>query len=201
MKKLLFAGLALTASGVTAQENTWYVGIGSGGTNFKSELLAVDVPSGTPFAVTTAIDDSDNNLRVYGGYRFTPNLAVEGTYTTLGEFEQIDNLFEVTNDVSSFDVAGVGLLPFWDGRVDLFAKAGVAFWSFDYELTAQDALSATPAFESRPESSGQDFFWSVGVNINAFQDKRWTFRYELTTYEIGDIEDLASQGFNIQYRF
>ena len=128
---------------------------------------------------------------------------MEATYSALGEFEQIDdvNQFDVTYDVSSFDIAGVGLLPLWDGRIDLFAKAGLALWSFDSEVSAQPGLGVTPAFATKPESSGQDLFWSVGFNINAFQDKRWTFRYELTSYEIGDAEELAAQGFNIQYRF
>ena len=203
MKIGLSLGLLAIATGAIAEENAWYIGAGSGGTNFESETLTVDLPLATPAAIETAVDDSDNNLRLYGGYRFAPNWAVEATYSNLGEFELIDdtNQFDVTYDASSFDIAGVGLLPVWDGRVDLFARAGLAFWSFDSEVTAQPSLAVTPTFASRPESSGQDLFWSVGFNINAFEDKRWTFRYELTTYEIGDAEKLATQGFNIQYRF
>ena len=203
MKIGLSLGLLAIATGAVAEENAWYIGAGSGGTNFESETLTVNLPLATPVAIGTAVDDSDNNLRLYGGYRFAPNWAVEATYSNLGEFELIDdtNQFDVTYDASSFDIAGVGLLPVWDGRVDLFARAGIAFWSFDSEVTAQSSLAVTPTFASRPESSGQDLFWSVGFNINAFEDKRWTFRYELTTYEIGDAEKLATQGFNIQYRF
>ena len=93
------------------------------------------------------------------------------------------------------------MLPLWDGRIDLFARAGLAFWSFDAEAVAQPGLTVTPAFVTKPETSGQDLFWSVGFNINAFEDKRWTFRSELTTYELSDAEQLETLGFNIQYRF
>ena len=203
MKTGISLGLLALSASVVAEENPWYIGAGSGGTNFESKSFDVEVPLATPQTISTFVDDSDNNLRLYGGYRFTPNLALEATYTMLGEFELVDDLnqFDVTYDASSFDIAGVGLLPLRDGRFDLFARAGLAFWSFDTEIAAQPGLTATPAFANNPESSGQDLFWSVGFNINAFRDKRWTFRYELTTYEIGDAEELVTQGFNIQYRF
>ena len=188
MKIGISLGLLTFAAGAAAEENAWYIGAGSGGTNFESVSLSVELPLATPRTVETVVDDSDNNLRLYGGYRFTPNWAVEATYSTLGEFELIDdvNQFDVTYDVSSFDIAGVGLLPVWDGRVDLFARAGLAFWSFDAEVAAQPGLGVTPVFANRPESSGQDLFWSVGFNINAFQDKRWTFRTQLISYEISE---------------
>lgn len=203
MRKGLALGASLIAVNAVAQENALYVGAGGGGTNFDSDTYEVSTPSGTPATVPAVIEDSDGNIRLYAGYRWTPNLAFEAAYSDLGEFELLDdaNGFDVTQDIQSFDVAAVGLLPLWDGRVDLFARAGLAFWSGDADVTAQDGVTGTPGFVSRPEDSGQDLFWSVGFNINAFADRRWTFRSELTTYELSDADKLETLGFSIQYRF
>ena len=195
--------LLAIGSSAFAQEREFYAGIGGGGTNFESSPVGIELPLDPSQTVTAIVDDSDSNFRVYGGYRLNPNFAVEALYSDIGEFELIDdvNNFDVTYEASSFDIAAVGLLPLADGRFDLFARAGIAFWSIDSETTGLDGLPGSPRFVAEPESSGQDLFWSIGFNINAFQDKRWTFRSELTTYEIGDVEELAQFAFNIQYRF
>lgn len=201
---VLVALATLSTGTAAAQEKAFYVGAGGGGTNFESGTLNVELPGTPPQLVDASIDDSDGNVRVYAGYRWSPNLAFEAVYSDLGEFEFIDaaDRFDATYEASSFDLAAVGLLPIWDGRIDLFARAGIAFWSSDEGITPQNQFAGTtPAFAARPESSGQDLFWSVGVNINAFDDNRWTFRSALTTYEISDFEKLETLGFSIQYRF
>ena len=194
---LVFSNIAV------AQEREFYAGIGGGGTNFESSDLDIALPVDPPQTVTTIVDDSDSNLRIYAGYRLNPNFAFEALCSDIGAFELIDETddFEVSKELTSFDLAAVGLWPLWDGRIDLFARAGVAFWSLDSEIKALGNLPGEPGFVGRPESSGQDLFWSVGFNINLFNEQRWTFRSELTTYEIGDVEELAQFAFNIQYRF
>lgn len=203
MNKWILTGLAIVSGNAFAQSNAFYVGAGGGGTNFESASLVVTNAPGSAQDVSVTVDDSDGNLRVFAGYRWTPSLAFEGVWSALGEFEQIDDDtgIDVTSDLTSFDVAAVGMLPLWDGRIDLFARAGLAFWSADTDVVAQQESAVAPAFANRPESSGQDLFWSVGLNINAFEDRRWTFRSELTTYEISDLEKLETLGFSIQYRF
>lgn len=196
---LSFSLLALQA---TAQEEAFYLGAGGGGTNFESKELTVDL-AGAP-STTATFDDSDGNVRLFAGYRWRPNFAFEAVVSDLGEFEFIDGAdrFDASYEVSSMDLAAVGLLPLLDGRIDLFARTGIAFWSADTRVEAQNLVAAsTPSFANRPGTSGQDLFWSVGFNINAFDDNRWTFRSELTTYEISDFEKLETLGFSLQYRF
>ena len=188
---------------VVAEDRNYYVGIGGGGTNFESKSFDVLLPSDPAQPISAVIDDSDGNFRLYGGYRFSPKLAFEVLYSDIGEWELIDdtNGFEATYEASSVDLAAVGVLPLADGRFDLFARAGIAFWSLDAELASLDVRPGSPVFAAKPESSGQDLFWAVGFNINAFADKRWTLRSELTSYEVGDFEELAQFAFNFQYRF
>ena len=75
MKTLMLLGLLSIASNASAQQRDYYVGIGFGGTNFKSKSFNVDIP--TLPSVASVVDDSDSNFRFYGGYRFNPNFAVE----------------------------------------------------------------------------------------------------------------------------
>lgn len=195
--------LIVASAPAVAQEGGYYVGAGGGGTNFETKSFDVALPVDPAQTVTTAIDDSDGNIRLYGGYRLNPNFAVEAAYSGIGEFELIDdaNNFSTTFDARSIDLAAVALWPLADGRFELFARAGLAFWDVDAETANLDNGPGQPSFVSRPDSSGQDLFWSLGFNINAFEDKRWTFRSELTTYEIGEFEKVEQLGFNIQYRF
>lgn len=203
MKRIIVLTTIVLSNIAVAQERAFYAGIGGGGTNFESDDLDIELPLEPPQTVTTVIDDSDSNFRIYGGYRLNRNFAFEALYSDIGAFELIDetNAIEVNSELSSFDLAAVGLLPLWDGRVDLFARAGVAFWSLDSETKSLEGLPGEPRFSMQPESSGQDVFWSVGFNVNFFKEQRWTFRSELTTYEIGDVEEVAQFAFNIQYRF
>jgi hypothetical protein len=203
MKLLILFGLLITSGIAAAQEREFYGGIGGGGTNFESSPTDIALPVDPATTVTAVVDDSDSNLRFYGGYRLNRNLAFEALYSNIGEFELIDdtNNFELTNELNSVDLAVVGLLPLWEGRVDLIARAGLAFWSLDSEVKAIEGAAGSPSFIAEPESSGQDLFWSVGFNLNFFDEKRWTFRSELTTYEIGDVEDVTQFAFNIHYRF
>ena len=194
---ILGFGLAMTATSAFA-DGDFYLGAGGGGTNFESSTLSVDLGTGDP--VDDTYDDSDGNFRFYGGYRLNQNFAVEAMYSALGEFEIIDgdNDFVSTYEADSVDLAAVGLLPLWDGRIDLFARAGIAFWSGDAELTSD---TGSPSYLQTPATSGEDLFWSVGVNLNLLESKRLTFRSELTSYEISDFEKLETLGFNFQYRF
>lgn len=202
IKKGVSLGLLLMSSAAFA-DGDFYIGAGGGGTNFESSALAVNLGPGTGAPVDGSYDDSDGNVRLYGGYRLNPNFAVEAVYSDLGEFEIIDedNGFESTFDIESFDLAAVAFLPLWEGRIDLFVRAGIAFWSGDAALAGLPGTGNEPVYLSDPASSGEDLFWSIGLNLNLLNDQRWTFRSELTTYEISDFEKLETLGFNIQYRF
>lgn len=195
--------LTLASASAFGQEAEFYVGAGGGGSNFETGSIDIALPTDPAQTISAVVDDSDGNFRLYGGYRLKPHFSVEAVYSDIGEFEIIDaaNSFSATFDARSIDLAAVGLLPLADGRFDLFARAGLAFWDVDAEAANLNDQPGQPTFVSRPASSGQDLFWSLGFNINGLDDKRWTFRSELTTYEIGEFEKVEQLAFSVQYRF
>ena len=57
-------------------------------------------------------DDKDTAYRIFGGYKFHPNIAVEGGYAPLGETSaSIGGLGNVTAEANAWDIVGVGSWP------------------------------------------------------------------------------------------
>ena len=199
MKHHALIALMLIGSHAQAADENFYLGVGWGGTNFKSKSVDINVPSSG--SIPSVIDDSDANFRLYGGYRVNPNLAFEAVISDMGEWELVDdtNGFKATYEASSVDLAVVGLLPLMGGDIDLFARGGIAIWSLDTELEATTA-PGTPTFVNAPVDSGEDLFWAAGINFNNLVDN-WTFRTQLISYEISEFEELAQFAFDFHYSF
>jgi OmpA-OmpF porin, OOP family len=54
-------------------------------------------------------DDKDTAYRIFGGYKFHPNIAVEGGYAPLGETSaSLGALGNVTAEANAWDIEGVG---------------------------------------------------------------------------------------------
>jgi OOP family OmpA-OmpF porin len=96
-----FAKLALATAVAVCATNAmaegWYGGIGAGKTkvqnwNSTSDVLdAMDVGAselgidGFSGKISASTDDSDTGWKIFGGYQFHPNFAVEMAYMDLGE--------------------------------------------------------------------------------------------------------------------
>jgi OOP family OmpA-OmpF porin len=56
-------------------------------------------------------DDKDTAYRVFGGYKFHPNIAVEGGYAPLGETSATFGSSKLTAEANAWDIVGVGSWP------------------------------------------------------------------------------------------
>ena len=56
-------------------------------------------------------DDKDTAYRVFGGYKFHPNIAVEGGYSPLGETSATIGSSKITAEANAWDIVGVGSWP------------------------------------------------------------------------------------------
>ena len=56
-------------------------------------------------------DDKDTAYRVFGGYKFHPNIAVEGGYAPLGETSATIGSSKLTAEANAWDIVGVGIWP------------------------------------------------------------------------------------------
>ena len=68
-----------------AQTTPWYAGVSAGQSKLK-DVNANDFRATGVATNNVSIDDSDNAYKLFAGYKFNKNLAVEGGYTDLGKF-------------------------------------------------------------------------------------------------------------------
>lgn len=76
-------------------------------------------------------DESSSAYKLYGGYQFTRNLALEGGYADLGRFDArreitAPALGSVSSSASGFYLGAVGIVPL-PNRFSLFGKLGTAY--------------------------------------------------------------------------
>ena len=102
--------LSLGALGTTAQAEGLYIGGSVGGSHYKGDNIG-----------GAETDRSNTGTKLFGGYQFTPNLALEGGYTDLGKFKSSAGQLKA----SGVYLDAVGTLPLsgpWSatGRVGVF---------------------------------------------------------------------------------
>lgn len=171
----LTATLAVLAAGGTS------LAVGAEGPTAGAAVLQSHFDS-DHFSVED-IDKKDIGWKITAGYRFTPNLAVEGAYTDFGKSHapaiSVGGPFEASADAIS--LFGVGLWPV--GPVDLFAKAGAA------RINAKGNVGAV-LFDDK----ATEFAYGAGAQLNL---GRLGLRAEYEKFDtdvIGDL-DIVSLGF------
>ena len=124
----------------------FYVGAGIGNTLFSSEVQD---------ALDQAREISDNSTawKIFGGIHLTNFLNLEGGYRSFGNIssEISTDLFELKT--TGWDIEAQGQLKII--IVDLFAEAGIMFWSTDATFLGRSL-----------DESGTDFFWGIGVGAH-----------------------------------
>lgn len=141
-----------------------YFGVGYGSSEMKDASAAL---------IGTRFDDRDKTFRVFGGFQFNPNAALELGYVDFGEFTgKVGNTVTDRWEASAFDLSLVGKLPF--GNFSLQGKVGLAFWKVD------DAFVGNSASES-----GTDLTYGVGLQYDF--TKAFGLRVDWQKYmDVGD---------------
>lgn len=201
----LACGPALAQGGGTG----WYIGGGVGST--KADFVRSDF-TGLATGAYSA-DDDEVGARFFGGYRFAPNLAVEGGLATLGSyrhrFDNAGNVAVYDYNVSALTFALAGNLPV-AGGFSLNGRAGIAFTAAELDLRRNNG-TANPPFcpdswwYSDCTSRSTNFYWGVGAQFDL--GARWGLRLDYDNYgEVGDEfetgrADIEQVSVNFVWRF
>lgn len=165
--------LALSAQAASAQDmQRWYVGASAGKSDIDSGVTDGLITSGT-------VDGKDSGTKVYGGYRFGRNLAVELAWVDLGGAAYSGDFFgtPVTGGkvkVSGLNSSIVGIFPA-TSQLELFAKAGVYAW----EAKANDTTGGAP-FSDKIDGTNASF----GIGANYYFSKNVGARLEWEHFEL-----------------
>jgi OOP family OmpA-OmpF porin len=170
-----------------------YIGASAGTSSFDSDITTGLVTSGT-------VDKESSGYKIYVGYEFNQNFAVDVSYVDLGSAAYSGSYFgtPVTNgtvDVWGLNLSAVGTLPL-NSTFAVFGRVGLFAW----EAKAKDTTGGVPFSDV---VSGGDFSFGAGLNVrfskNLSARVEWE-RFGLTVYDfdLGNA-DMLSAG--IVYRF
>lgn len=190
----------------SADDIGWY-----GGANVGQSRARIDDASITSGLAARGIstnsitnDDRDTGYKIFGGYQFNRNFALEGGYFDLGKFGYAASTTPAgtlsgNSRIKGLNLDLVGMLPI-TGKLSAFGRAGVAY------ADVRDSFSGTGAASmSNANPHARDANYKLGVGLQyAFTDAL-AMRAEVERYRIndavgnrGDI-DLVSLG--LIYRF
>jgi len=200
-KSLIVTGILIAASATTLPtalaQNSGFYGGGSVGQS-KAENACDDL-GGIGFS--GSCDDTDTGWKLFAGYQFNPNFAVEAGYVDLGKFTAAGTISGVpvstSDEANLWQLVAVGTLPMGN-NFSVFGKAGVHRWDLD-------AKASVPGVSVSISENGTDFTFGLGarydftksLGVRAEWERFQSVGDENTTGE-SDV-DLLSVG--LQFRF
>lgn len=186
--KLSLVTLAVIASPYAlADDSGWYVGGNVGQSRAKIDDARITSGLlGSGFATTSIDDDNrDTGYKLFGGYKFNKNFALEGGYFDLGKFG-----FKATTippgtlsgniKLKGLNLDLVGILPITD-KFSAFGRLGV-----DY-ARARDSFSGTGLVNVlNANPSKQETNLKAGLGLQYNFSEALAMRVEAERYRIND---------------
>jgi len=200
---------AAVAAPASAADLGGYVGASAGQSRADVDKGEIDAAFGSlGLGSRTSTDETDFGWKVYGGYQFNQNFAVEGGYTHLGKANSHSVITSGGSGTAdgewksySIDLSALVMLPIGN-QFALFGRGGIGFWDVKFNLNANGSGGSASTSESE---NGVSPLLGLGGMINL--SSNWTARAEFERhFSVGKSDttgksdiDLISLG--LQYRF
>ncbi|TDG11272.1 hypothetical protein E2F43_18935 [Seongchinamella unica] len=133
----------------------------------------------------TKCDDEDTGWKVFGGWEFNRNIAIEAAWVDFGEVSGSIGESKVSAEVDGWVLAGKGMLPLTE-QFSVFAKLGMIMW----DVEGSGAASGI-------DDDGTDLVYGLGAQY-MFTD-RFGVVGEWEWYDIDNDIDLFSIGALIKF--
>lgn len=204
---LVLAGSAVAA---LAADGGWYAGVGVGSAKYKdmsSAAAELDALLLAEFGITatSTVDDSDTAWKLFAGYRFNKNFALEGSYADLGNaglsYTAPGGTASGSWEGKAWSFAALGILPVTE-QFEVFGKVGVHHWNVDLSLTATDGVDP---FAISWDDNGTNWLYGLGASYSL--TKNIAVRADWVRYQdVGDVDEIGKSDVDmwtlgIQYQF
>lgn len=180
---VIAAGLAGFSCLCSAYENFGpYVGAGVGQTNVAIAFTGATQP--------VRLDADDTAFKVLAGYRFSPYVGFELTYSDLGDFT-----YDVAGERLTLGFRGltpyvIGSFPL--GRFELLARLG-------YFVNTTEFAIESPNGNFSGSESNDSITYGAGVGVVVF--KHFNIRLEYEVMELDDVDDADTTWLTVAWRF
>lgn len=148
---------AAVAGPVLAQERGLYLGGSVGAAEYRNACNA--------FAPGDACDDIDTGFRVFAGYQFNRNAALEIAYVDLGVAKAEGTVLGVPTsareDGTGFDLTGVISLPL-AGGLSVFGRLGIYYMRSQVDINSGGAVSRSDAWNG-------GFTYGAGISFDLWR--------------------------------
>ena len=212
MKKSLVLASLLLASGLAAAQTATHTGVYVGGSvggawvdmgNVAGDVANIARSAGAT-NVTSDEDEGDTVFKLFAGYKFNKNFAIEGGYADLGKYTASASGFidgapaSAGGDVKAYAIFidAVGFLPAGSNEdFSVFGKAGLA-----YTKTKLNASGSAPGIGISSVSvseSDSEVVPKLGLGAQYYVTRNVALRAEYDIYfNVGD-EDKTGES-NVQ---
>jgi OOP family OmpA-OmpF porin len=208
VKYTALAAALLAAAPALAQSRGPYLGISGGYSRSDIDTGEInDEARSAGFATaSTSADETDTAWKVFAGFQFNRNFALELGYADLGEFSSRTRTTGPAATVNgefkakAWSLDAVGTLPLND-RFSLLARAGAMYYDLDARAAAVAAGVPVTVHESDKDVSwkaGLGAQYSFATNLGARLE--WEHYHRLGDADTGK-SDVDTISLGLQFRF
>ena len=182
MRKLLLASLLALFAGA-AQADDELLGLYGGAGIVRAKVEDV---FHTDFTL------SNTSWKIYAGLRPTGfPIGLDVDYVDLGSADKITFRGPAHADTKAFAAYVVGYAPIPVPDIDVYAKGGLARWSFNGSLPEQNLFGLS--------ENGTNFAWGVGGQFHFLS--RFAVRIEYEHYIVREADDVQLYTLGLSYTF
>jgi OOP family OmpA-OmpF porin len=186
--KLGLAALAMVLSPFAAADDYgWYGGISAGQSRARIDdaRITSGLLSGGLSTTSIADDNRDTGYKLFGGYRFSRNFALEGGYFDLGKFGFTATTVPAGTLTGNIKLKGlnldaVGILPLSE-RFSVLGRVGLAY------ADARDQFAGTGAVTVlNPNPTKRETNYKYGLGLQYDFNRSLALRVEAERYRVND---------------
>jgi OmpA-OmpF porin, OOP family len=174
-----------------------YIGAGAGQAQYKDACADIPGIAGS-LGVSSSCDERNTAFKIFGGYRFLPNLAAEIAYTNPGKAKATIGAANVELKSWLIPIHAVGILPLFDDQLWLIGKVGGVYWHGKLDASG-------PGGSLSNSDNGFAFTYGAGLQYNFTPNLGVRGEYEIF-HDVGDENtvgkgDIRMWSLSIVYKF